>query len=99
MSKNDFQHFLDIYFLDDWKFPTVRGYFLCQLVPTTEAGECGFNILYIQFGFASPQPVKIDLDKKSFPKQKTIQNFNIDAQGFRKTKNKNPPTWEVRVTR
>ena len=44
------------------------------------------------------QPVKIDLNKKSFPKQKTIQNFNIDAQGFRKTKNENPPTWEIRVT-
>ena len=45
-----------------------------------------------------PQPVKIDLNKKSFPKQKTIQNFNIDAQGFRKTKNENPPTWEIGVT-
>ena len=44
------------------------------------------------------QPIKIDLDKKSFPKQKTIQNFNIDAQGFRKTKNKNPPTLEIGVT-
>ena len=44
------------------------------------------------------QPVKIDLNKKSFPKQKTIQNFNIDAQGFRKTKNENPPTWEIGVT-
>ena len=33
-----------------------------------------------------PQPDKTDLDKKSFPKQKTIQNFTIDAQGFRKTK-------------
>ena len=47
---------------------------------------------------ALSQPVKIDLNKKSFPKQKTIQNFNIDAQGFRKTKNENPPTWEIRVT-
>ena len=28
-------------------------------------------------------PVKIDLNKKLDPKQKTIQNFNIDAQGFR----------------
>ena len=46
----------------------------------------------------SPQPVKIDLNKKSFPKQKTFQNFNIDAQGFRKTKNENPPTWEIGVT-
>ena len=44
------------------------------------------------------QPVKIDLNKKSLPRQKTIQNFNIDAQGFRKTKNENPPTWEIGVT-
>ena len=44
------------------------------------------------------QPVKIDLNKKSLPKQKTIQNFTIGAQGFRKTKNENPPTWEIGVT-
>ena len=44
------------------------------------------------------QPAKVDLNKKSFPKQKTIQNFTIYAQGFRKTKNENPPTWEIEVT-
>ena len=44
------------------------------------------------------QPAKLDLNKKSFPKQKTIQNFTIDAQGFRKTKNENPPTQEMGVT-
>ena len=44
------------------------------------------------------QPTKLDLNKKSLPKQKTIQNFTIDAQGFRKTKNRNPPTWEIEVT-
>ena len=43
-------------------------------------------------------PFKIDLYKKSLPKQKTIQNFTLDAQGFRKTKNENPPTWEMGVT-
>ena len=43
-------------------------------------------------------PVKIDLNKKLLPKQKTVQIFIIDAQGFRKTKNENPPTWEIRVT-
>ena len=43
-------------------------------------------------------PAKIDLNKKSLPKQKTIQNFNIDAQGIRKTRNENPPMWEIRVT-
>ena len=44
------------------------------------------------------QPVKIDLNKKLDPKQKTIQIFNIDAQGFRKPKNENPLTWEIVVT-
>ena len=44
------------------------------------------------------QPAKTDRNKKSLPKQKTNQNFTIDAQGFRKTKNENPPTWEIRVT-
>ena len=29
------------------------------------------------------QPAKVDLNKKSLPKQKTIQNFTIGAQGFR----------------
>ena len=43
------------------------------------------------------QPVKTDLDKKLLPNQKTIQTLNIDAQGFRKTKNENPPTWEIGV--
>ena len=44
------------------------------------------------------QPAKLDLNKMSLPKQKTIQNFTIDAQGFRKTRNENPPTQEVGVT-
>ena len=42
--------------------------------------------------------VKINLNKNLDPKQKTIQTFNIDAQRFRKTKNKNPQTPEVEVT-
>ena len=46
----------------------------------------------------SPQPVKLDLNKKSFPKQKTIQNFTIDALGFRKTKYVNPSIREIGVT-
>ena len=44
------------------------------------------------------QPVKIDLNKKSLPKQKTIQNFNIDSQGSKKTKGENPPTQNIGVT-
>ena len=43
-------------------------------------------------------PAKIDLDKKWLPKQKTIQNFNIIALGFRKTRNENPLTQETGVT-
>ena len=54
--------------------------------------------LSLSFVHTSSQPAKVDLNKKSFPKQKTIQNFTIDAQGFRKTKNENPPTWEIEVT-
>ena len=46
----------------------------------------------------STQSAKLGLNKKSFPKQKTIQNFTIDAQGFRKTKNENLLTWEMGVT-
>ena len=41
---------------------------------------------------AYSQPVKIDLNKKLDPKQKTIETFNFDAQRFRKTKSENPPT-------
>lgn len=41
------------------------------------------------------QPVKTFLNKKLDPKQKTFQAFNIVAQGFRKTKNENPLTWEI----
>ena len=42
-----------------------------------------------------PQPVKIDLNKKLLPKQKTIEIFIIDAQAFRKTKNEN--TWSPKI--
>ena len=62
-----------------------------------------FHMLHCKIPQLSPyywttQPAKLDLDKKSFPKQKTIQNFTIDAQGFRKTKNENPPMQEIEVT-
>ena len=43
-------------------------------------------------------PPKIDLNEKWLPKQKTIQNFNIDIQGFRKIRNENLPTREIGVT-
>ena len=47
---------------------------------------------------SDPYPVRINLNKEWLPKQKIIQNFNIDAQGFRKTRNENPPTQEIGVT-
>ena len=53
----------------------------------------------LQISSFLPTPsAKIDLSKKWLPKQKTIQNFNIDIQGFRKTRNENPPTQEIGVT-
>ena len=57
-----------------------------------------YRALQIKVLQSYTQPAKLDLNKKSFPKQKTIQNFTIDAQGFRKTKKENPPTWEMGVT-
>ena len=42
-----------------------------------------------------PQPIKVHLDKKLDSKHKTIQTFNIDAQGFRKTRNENPLMLEI----
>ena len=44
-----------------------------------------------------PQPIKVHLDKKLDSKHKTIQTFNIDAQGFRKTRNENVSTQEIGV--
>ena len=44
------------------------------------------------------QPVKLDLNKKLDPKQKTIQALIIVAKGFRKIRNENPPIWEIGVT-
>ena len=44
------------------------------------------------------QTIKMNLNKKLDPKEKTIQTFTIDAQGFREAKNENPPTWEIEVT-
>ena len=61
-----------------------------------------FNTKYIQLSDAKlynkSHPAKIDLNKKRLPKQKTIQNVNIDAQEFRKIRNENPPTREIGVT-
>ena len=64
----------------------------------------GYTVDYIEpaggksHDIQQTQHVKVDLNKKLDPKQKTIQTFNIDAQGFRKTKNENPLTWKIGVT-
>ena len=42
--------------------------------------------------------IKIDLNKKLDPKQNTIQASNIDAKGFRKTRNENPHTLDIGIT-
>ena len=47
--------------------------------------------------YGCPHPVKIDLNEKLDPKEKTIQTFNVDAQRFRTTKIENPPTQEIGV--
>ena len=62
------------------------------------SGEISLTCFDFHRFFAQTQPVKLDLNKKLGPKQKTIQAFNIDAQGFRKTRNENPLTWEIGVT-
>ena len=49
------------------------------------------NAVLPQILATATQPVKIDLNKKSLPMQKTIQNFTIDAQGFRGKKMKSLP--------
>ena len=38
------------------------------------------------------QAVKIDLNKASFPQQKTIQRFKVNVLGFRMTMYENPNT-------
>ena len=59
------------------------------------------NVLQLGFILSrknAAHPVKIDLNKKLDPKQKNVQNFIIDAQGFRKTRNENPLTREIGTT-
>ena len=77
------------------KFKKQFQYKVCSCLSLVEYGL--FLTASLLYG-SSSQPDKLDLNKKSFPKQMTIQNFTFDAQGFRKTKNENPPTWEIEVT-
>ena len=46
----------------------------------------------------APHNTQTDLNKKSGELHQTLISFNIDAQGFRKTKNENPQTQELEVT-
>ena len=70
---------------------TLRIFFL-EVVVYLPAFVCS------QPKVTTAQSVKIGLNKKLDPKKKTMQTFNIDAQGFRKTRNENPPMWEIGVT-
>ena len=58
-----------------------RGTFLG---PQMQLSEIKYDVQC--YTAAKSQPAKIDLNKKSLHKQKTIQNFTIDAQGSRKIK-------------
>ena len=78
---------LTIYFLLSQTLQKDHENFLIDTMFTYEESEG-----------SKSHPAKIDLNKKWLPKQKTVQNFNIDAQGFRKTRNENPPTQEIGVT-
>ena len=60
-------------------------------------GQYDIDGQHTYIGRAS-QSVKIDLNKKLDPKQKTNQTFNTDAQGFIKPRNGNPLTREMGVT-
>ena len=63
-------------------FSTKAGIALWKPATAAVAG-----VLVVKVPKVPIHPVKIDLDKKLDSKQKTIQTFNIDAQGFRNTKN------------
>ena len=45
-----------------------------------DARFCSSNEFLTLLLRTAAQPAKSDLNEKSFPKQKTIQNFTIDAQ-------------------
>ena len=78
------------------KYP-LHGYILGMLKHITAWDRLwGGEVVLKLYNYT--QPAKLDLIKKSLPKQKTIQNFPIDAQVFRKIKNENLPTWEIGVT-
>ena len=49
------------------------------------------------FAMSVAHPVKIDLNKKLDPKQKTIRTYNVESQRFRKPKKENPPMLEIGV--
>ena len=91
---------------DCTKILTNQNNFLCEYLlissHTTDTKKCWWNnnMITIRHSICTKlvTAAKIDLDKKSLLKQKTIQNFTIDAQRFRKTRNENPPVREIEVT-
>ena len=66
-----------------------------KVMTVVKSKECIFFLVGFIYG---PKPAKLDLNKMWLPKENTIQNFNIDALGFRKTRNENPTKQEIGVT-
>ena len=64
--------------------------FVCPL-------HCGLDYQHT-VNVSNTHYVQTDLNKKSGAMHQTLISFNIDAQGFRKTKNENPLTQEIGVT-
>ena len=78
-------------------FPTITTKFQLQFYLLHYLGcDKHVSVLKTNYNYVS-QHVKVDLNKKLDPKEKTIQAFNIDVKGFRKTRIENPPTWEKGV--
>ena len=70
-----------------WHFIKTKG---------TLVHECGKRLLEggLKQSLRS-QHAQMDLNTKSWPKQKTIKSLMYKAQGFQITINENPPTWET----
>ena len=100
-----FKRFCEENYVENWRsqkwkdFPTM----LWEMSPSSFL----FFVPYLKYSAGieitipttyHSHPAKIDLNRKWLPKQKTIQNFFIDAQVFRKTRNENPPKQKIGAT-
>ena len=75
------------------------GFPVKQVTPKDIIGcEICFSLFLLIRASNLAQPVKSNLNEKLDQKEKTIQAFNIDAQGLRKTRNENPPRWKIGAT-